>query len=209
MLEYPSIPGSSKAPKEVCYAFEKLDGSNIRVKYTHKKGFHLFGSRHELIDASHPHLGQVIEVFNTTHAEKLTELFKEHFPHEKTIIAFGEFYGPNSFAGLHEPTDIKQFTLIDILLCQKGGQSKFVHPKDFVDNFQDVAKAQLLYTGNLNDEFIKDVKTGKYPVVEGVVCKGFKPTGAYRGKIWMCKIKTDAYIARLKERFKADWEKYF
>lgn len=39
MVEYPSIQNSSKAPRKNCIAFEKLDGSNFRAKWTQKNGF--------------------------------------------------------------------------------------------------------------------------------------------------------------------------
>lgn len=50
MIEYPSIIASAKAPREHCIAFDKLDGSNTRVKFQPKKGWCLFGSRMQLFD---------------------------------------------------------------------------------------------------------------------------------------------------------------
>ena len=41
-------------------------------------------------------------------------------------------------------------------------------------------------------------------VAEGVVCKGGKT-----GDTWMVKIKTNAYMNRLKESFASDWENYW
>ena len=67
---------------------------------------------------------------------------------------------------------------------------------------------EIVYRGNLNDEFIADVRGGKYNVNEGVICKGTETSGQYRGGIWMCKIKTQAYLDRLKDRFRDDWAKY-
>ena len=40
----------SKAPRKDCYAFDKLDGSNMRAKWTQKKKYHVFGKRKQLID---------------------------------------------------------------------------------------------------------------------------------------------------------------
>ena len=62
--EYPSIINSSRAPRKDMFAFEKLDGSNLRVKYTKKKGFIMFGTRTQALDPSHPHLGSGIELFH-------------------------------------------------------------------------------------------------------------------------------------------------
>ncbi len=208
MIEYPSIIGPSKAPKLPCMAFEKYDGSNIRVKYTAKNGFTIFGSRREFIDEKHPHLGQIIEVFNKTHAEELTKIFQKHYRDEKELTVFGEFHGPNSFAGLHVPDDIKTFTMFDVLLVKKGN-SKFIPPREFVKTFSDkVETAEMLYDGNLNEEFITKVQNGYYTLGEGVVCKGHTSNGAYRGNVWMAKIKTFAYLQRLKDRYGDDWEKY-
>jgi len=35
-----------------------------------------------------------------------------------------------------------------------------------------------------------------------------EPSGAFAGGIWMCKIKTQAYIDKLKEQFKDNWQQY-
>ena len=208
MIEYPTILSSSKAPRKPCIAFEKLDGSNIRVKYTQKRGFDLFGSRHELIDASHPFLGEVISVFHRDFTQPLTKIIKKEWPNERELIAFGEFFGEKSFAGQHYPNDPKQFVLFDMLICGKPN-SKFVHPKDFVELFGESVKIpKIIYRGNMNDELIKEVRDGKYDLNEGVVCKGLEKSGAFRGGIWMCKIKTQAYFDKLKVRFGPDWEKY-
>ena len=59
----------------------------------------------------------------------------------------------------------------------------------------------LWYVGNLNDQLIADVRAGKYDVVEGVVCKGTQRTGAHRGGTWMSKIKTQAYLDKLFNRY--------
>ncbi|WP_293350146.1 MULTISPECIES: hypothetical protein [unclassified Microcoleus] len=50
-----------------------------------------------------------------------------------------------------------------------------------------------------------DIRSGKYSVNEGVVCKG----GGSTNNPWMVKIKTDAYMQRLQEAFQDDWENYW
>lgn len=50
MKDYPSIPGSSKAPQLPCIAFKKYDGSNIRAEWSKKRGWYKFGTRTQLID---------------------------------------------------------------------------------------------------------------------------------------------------------------
>lgn len=200
MTEYPTILASSKAPRKLCIGFEKLDGSNIRVKYTAKRGFELFGSRTQLIDASHPHLGQVVAVFNASFKEPLEKIMKDKFPNEREAIAFGEFFGPNSFAGMHVESDQKKFVLFDLFIGHKN--SKFLLPQEFIKLCADkVETARVVYEGNLSDELIKDVREGKYDVFEGIVCKGREKTGAARGGVWMAKIKTQKYFDTLYSKY--------
>jgi len=201
MIEYPSIVGSSKAPRKPCIAFDKLDGSNIRVKYTQKRGFDLFGSRTQLIDEKHPHLGKVVELFKRDFEQPLTKIMKKNYPNEREAIVFGEFFGDKSFAGWHDPEDTTQrFVMFDILIGHKN--RKFLLPQDFIDLFQGVvAIPSAVYQGNLNDEFIKDIREGKYNVAEGVICKGTQKTGDARGSVWMAKVKTQAYLDKLFNRF--------
>ena len=188
--------------------FEKLDGSNIRIKYTPKKEFCLFGSRHTLFDEKHPHLGEVVGIFREDLAEELLKVFRKEFRNEKEIICFGEFLGENSFAGLHKKEDKKEFYLFDILLKKKNWY-EFVTPKEFIKTFGQVVKIpKVVYEGNFNDELIKNVREGKYNVKEGVVAKGTNKRGDYRGKVWMAKIKTTSYLTELKRIFGQEWEKY-
>ncbi len=192
---------SSKAPREACVAFDKLDGSNIRVKYTNKKGFHLFGSRTQMFDKGHPFLGDAVDIFYQKYEDKLVDLIEQNFPNEREVIAFLEFFGPNSFAGFHVKEDPKDLVLFDILVGHKN--RKFLMPQEFLDLTTEVQapSPRLIYTGNLSDQFIQDVRDGKYDVVEGVVCKGVMRTGAHRGGMWMAKIKTKTYLDRLKGKF--------
>lgn len=208
MIEYPQILASSKAPRKSCIAFDKLDGSNIRIKYTDKRGFDLFGSRTQLIDKTHPHLGEVVDIFNRDYGQTLTKLFKREFPNEREIIVFGEFRGPQSFAGTHVVGDPKEFTMFDVLVGHKF--PKFILPQEFVKMFDGVVKIpRVIYRGNLNDELIKDVRASKYDVFEGVICKGTEKTGAAMGGVWMAKIKTQKYFDELNSKFGAEGiEKY-
>jgi len=208
MIEYPSIMPSSKAPREHCIAFEKLDGSNIRVKYTKNKGFNLFGSRTQMFDKSHPFLGAAVDIFYRDYENPLVDLIENKFPNEREVIAFLEFFGPNSFAGWHEQTDTKTLVLFDIMVGHKN--RKFILPREFVNLCKDkMTIPRVIYEGNLTDQFIKDVREGKYPVTEGVVCKGTQRTGSSRGGMWMAKIKTQTYLDRLFGKFGEDGVKKF
>lgn len=209
MVEYPSISSSSKSPRQHCIAFEKYDGSNIRVKYTKKKGFNLFGSRTQLFDKSHPLLGEAIDIFYKQFDDALVDLIEDNWPNEREVIAFFEFFGEKSFAGNHEKNDPKSLVLFDLMIGHKN--RKFLLPQDFV-NFTAPLKIEIpkvIYNGNLNDQFIQDVREGKYNVFEGVVCKGTKRTGAARGNVWMAKIKTKKYLELIFVRLGEDGIKKF
>lgn len=58
-----------------------------------------------------------------------------------------------------------------------------------------------IFTG----QFAEDVRKGNYRVTEGVVCKG----GKTPDDLWMAKIKTYDYMARLKQAFADRWEEYW
>lgn len=204
MIEYPHIPSSAKAPREACIAFDKLDGSSIRIKYTQKRGFDLFGSRTQLIDAAHPFLGGVVANFKVNFEQSLLKIIKKEWPGERELIVFGEYLGEKSFAGMHEPTDeTRKFVMFDVLFGHKN--RKFVLPQDFIKLFQGTVEIpRVIYEGDLNDELIKDVQEGKHDVTEGVICKGTQRTGDVRGSVWMAKIKTQAYLDRLFNKFGDD-----
>jgi hypothetical protein len=74
-------------------------------------------------------------------------------------------------------------------------------PRQFVKNFGDLPfTAEVVYEGNLNQQFIDDVRNGVYNVNEGVVAKGDN---------FMTKIKTNAYLAKLKSIYRDGWQNYW
>lgn len=207
MIEYPSIINSSKAPRKHCLAFDKLDGSNFRAKFTQKKGFDTFGTRTQLIDATTPFWGEMVEIFLTKYSAELDKLFRsKDFRDFREIIIFGEFLGENSFAGRHEEEE-HDLVFFDILLGHK--QRKFVKPREFVKLAKNhFPSPEVVYEGNLNEEFISRVRDNEFGLKEGVICKGTEPSGAFAGGVWTCKIKTNEYIQKLKGLFGDEWVKY-
>lgn len=194
-------------------AFEKIDGSNIRIKWTHKKSFCLFGSRENLIDETHPHLGGVIRLFHTTFGPELDYILRKNFQNEKEIIVFGEYWGPNSFAGIHvDPKDQMNLTIFDIMLIKKSF-NEFLLPQEFIKVLSrtSIPVPRIIYDGILGEDFIMRVRNNAFDgeLNEGVVCKGKEKTGAFRGKVWMCKIKTNKYMEKLKERHGNNWSKFW
>ena len=215
MLQYPSIVGVKSTPLgEPCIAFYKYDGSNLRFEWDKKNGWNKFGSRTQMIDIKTPILGKGIEIFMDTMANEVIYRIKDYegkqFNNLQRITAFAEFFGENSFAGTHYEQDTKELKLFDTFLFKKG----FLTPKDFVKLFGDWDKsAEVIYQGNLNDPFIQAIRQNTLEgqeLFEGVICKGVskKIKSPYHGDLWMTKIKTQAYLDRLKNVFADDWEKY-
>lgn len=213
MLHYPKIPGSRNAPDGRCVAFEKYDGTNLHWVWDRDFGWHAFGTRRDvfnLTDAGveqfaqrHAHLRPCVEAFRGTLASGLERMFREHpwytgFP---SLKAFTEFLGPNSFAGLHKEDDPKEVRLFDVWAEPFG----MVGPHQFVADFGHLPIARVVYEGKLTGKFAEDVRVGKYDVAEGVVCKG----GTGGPDVWMVKVKTYAYLARLKQAFADRWEEYW
>ena len=78
-------------------------------------------------------------------------------------------------------------------------------PQRFVADFGHLPTARVVYQGKLTGKFAENVRTGKYDVSEGVVCKG----GSGGEDLWMAKIKTYAYLKKLKRSFGERWEDYW
>jgi hypothetical protein len=213
VLYYPKIPGSRNAPDGRCVAFEMYDGTNLHWDWDRDFGWHAFGTRRDecnLTDAGvvqfaqrHAHLRQCVEVFRGTLAVELERVYREHptYAEFPSFKAFTEFLGPNSFAGLHREDDPKELRLFDVQAEPFG----MIGPHQFVADFGHLPIARVVYEGKLTGKFAEDVRVGKYGVAEGVVCKG----GAGGSDVWMVKVKTYAYLARLKQAFADRWEEYW
>jgi hypothetical protein len=213
MLLYPKIPGSAEAPSAKCIAFDKVDGTNLHWCWERDFGWHAFGTRRDEFNltasgitefcAAHPGLEDAAPVFLRTLAEPLDELLRTHPNYAATtaVQAFTEFVGPNSFAGAHAPDDPMQTVLFDVQLNGHG----FISPQQFVQDFSHLPTPRIIYTGKLTGAFLEAVRAGKYDVAEGVVCKG----GTGGADRWIVKVKTYAYLERLKKAFGARWQDYW
>lgn len=197
MLQYPSIIGAAKAPLgRPCIAFYKYDGSNLRWEWSPKQGWHKFGTRKHLFDESDLQFGEAVPLFMNTIADDVLYRTKQLVKKPERITVFTEFFGEHSFAGSHVDGDPKELRLFDAFLFKKG----FVEPKLFVETYGDADySAKVVYEGNFNREFVTDVRTGKYPVFEGVIAKG---------KDWMAKVKTNAFFDKLRDRYNDQWEQF-
>jgi len=208
MKEYPSIPRiNDDLIGRSCISFYKYDGSNIRSEYSKKKGWYKWGTRRRLFDKTDRDYGCAIEIFQKEYAESLEKIIRDVYKAEKAI-AFLEFFGPHSFAGKHEPgellgadsNDPKQLVLFDINIHRKG----IVGPKEFIKNFGNLKIPDVIYEGFITEEFLENVRHSRYPINEGVVCKGGEGH-----KLWMTKVKSWDYLRRLKEKFGECWKEHW
>lgn len=209
-LVYPKMRGSGSAPLSKCIAFEKYDGSNLHWVWDPELGWYAFGTRRDRFDLddrgidqfkqAHPGLEDAAGLFQQSLAEPLARVIHANDCYASTkIVAFTEYLGTNSFAGRHKSGDAKRLVLFDVEVA-----AGFLAPDLFVSQFADLPIARVIYRGKLTGKFTTDVREGRYDVAEGVVCKG----GA-TGEVWMVKIKTNAYMRRLKESFADDWEDFW
>ncbi len=212
-LIYPKIPGPANCPLKQCVVFEKLDGTNMHWKFTPGIGWTHFGTRRtqfslddngivefgkthpEISEAPHLFLRSMIGIVNAPIC--LNE-----------IILYTEFLGNNSFAGSHLSSDRKKLVLFDALI-----NGRILDPKSFIDAFSsynppdefddDFDLPKIVYQGKFSGQLVEDIRNGKYKVNEGVIIKG-----PYKGEVYMCKVKTNEYLNRLKKSFD-DWENYW
>lgn len=199
MKAYPSIPKISREfIDRPCIAFRKEDGSNIRMEWSRKTGWYKSGTRTRLFDKSDTEFGCAIEIFHKNFAEPLAKAIRDNYKCD-SAIAYLEFLGPNSFAGQHKEDDPKELILFDVNIHKKG----FVGAGDFVRKFGHLKSAEVIYQGLLTEELIDNVRQNKYNLKEGVVCKGGGNKSPH--DIWLCKIKTFAYLEELKKRFE-NWQ---
>jgi len=192
---YPSI--NTSIIDQPIIAFDKIDGSNIRVEWSRKTGFMKFGTRKRLLSPEEKPFGEAVDLFMNSYAEDLERIFrKERF--ERTT-AFVEFAGPNSFAGFHAEEE-HEVTLFDLHVYKKG----LLPPREFLKLFEDkVRTAPVLFEGKANSDFISSVKDGSLEgmTFEGVVCKGGLDN---RRRPIAFKIKNRAWLEKLKTKYGHD-----
>lgn len=200
MEQYQSITNEITNGKY--HVFSKLDGQNIRAEYSLKSNsFVKFGMRHTMIDRNTEKTGIVVDILN----EKfrcLMDVFKKH--KLQKVTAFFEFYGPNSFCGIHSETDTLTCTLIDIKVYKKG----YLLPSEYLDIVDESKCDSAYYHGcfGIGAEFIKLVRESKLENMakEGVVCKGQPLKKGFPPH--MFKIKSEAWLGELRKKCKTEEE---
>jgi hypothetical protein len=199
MNQYFHIPGYKDAPKGLpCIAFDKLDGQNVRFEWTKKRGWYKFGTRRRLFDESDVEFGRSIPVFLNKYGDAIPKVLRDEKEYRgiTEVIVFCEWVGPNSFAGIHDPNDTLDVVLFDVNPYKKG----IISPRQFIKHFGHLDIPRTIFVGNFNQEFINDVRKGRYDVKEGVVAKGNKPNGRPPHNYWCAKIKTLGWLAELKRK---------
>lgn len=197
MKSYPSIDKQIRDDVYI-YAFDKLDGSNIRAEWNSKRGFYKFGTRNQLMDENTQPFGQAIPIIQNKYEKELAMVFKEQ--RWQDAICFFEFHGPNSFAGNHLETDEKTVTLFDVNPYKKG----ILEPNDFIKLFGHLDIPKILFEGKANSTLVEQVKNSTLAgmTFEGLVCKGQNDKKTKQPI--MFKIKSHAWLEKLKTFCKGD-----
>lgn len=198
MKQYPEIKYYGDYWSLPVIAFEKIDGSNMRFEYSHKRGFYKFGTKGQMIDRRSIPFGFAINLFLDKYEGKLTEIFKSKtYRNSLAFVCFAELNGFNSEFGQHQfGNDIFDITLFDVSEYKHG----LIPPRQFLNDFKDVGIPNVIYEGNLNRDFVNRVKTNEFSLKEGVVAKGLIPRKKSGENLYYCKIKTNGWFERLRAR---------
>jgi|ERR1035437_17125 hypothetical protein len=201
MNAYPTIDYWGQNLGLKIFAFDKIDGSNIRVEYSQKRGFYKFGTRKMMIDEKNEPFGFVIDLFMKKY-EPLIKIFKsKDYRNSLSYVCYLELAGEKSEFGSHDFKNDKTITLT-LFDIEDVRKNEFIVPKNFIKHFgEEVDIPRVVYNGNLNKEFIQQVKENKLDsglLVEGCVCKGII-SNRKDSALFMCKIKTNDWFDRLRK----------
>jgi len=207
-LAYPKIPSTLDCPLKQCIAFEKLDGTNIHFVWSPEHDFHSFvtrRNRYTYSDASltqfhkdHPGLDGLEQAFQKIE-QPLSDFLIKNYYGTQEVIVFTELCGLHSFAGFHNPKEEKRAVIFDV---QVAGRP--LPPDQFIKLFEPFGIPKVVFQGKFTGQLFLDVRNGKYSVQEGVVVKG-----VVNGQVHMAKIKTNAYLEKLKAQFQNNWREYW
>ena len=163
---YPSISYGTESDLPVV-VFDKLDGSNVRAEWTRKKGWHKFGTRTRLVDATDPVFGEVPNLIVEKYGNSLGRALADK-GYDRAMCFF-EFHGPGSFAGMHNPAVQHTVTLFDVAPFAQG----ILDPELFLKLFGHLDMPAVLHQGTVTPELIDSVRNSTLTgmTFEGVVIK--------------------------------------
>ena len=171
---------------------EKVDGTNIGVVWDgHKVSFQ---GRTERADIPKPLLEKLNEMFGSLEVE---ELFEQKFG-EKTVILFGEGYGPKIQSGGNYRPDVS-FILFDVYIPENDLYLKRDAVEDIAKCF-DIDIVPIVGTGTLYEaiDYVKTKPVSEVSklyvvksdyVMEGVVCRPLVELRNRMGKRVIVKVK--------------------
>jgi len=199
MQSYPSIPYHTAGVEgSKVWVFDKPDGNNLRFEFSQNRGFYKFGTRTNLISKDDKDYGEGVKIFLDKYSKELEYRFKHLYPNSLSMTVFAEYFGKNSFSGIHDSNDIMDVTIFDIINYKKG----FIPVSKYIEQFGDLDITTLIDTTVFDSELIENVRNNTFltPLKEGVVVKGERK---HKGEIipWMCKIKTWEWLNKVKEKY--------
>lgn len=182
---------------EDIYAFDKLDGSNIRAEWNPKRGWYKFGTRNTMIDERDLQFGEAITLFLNKYGDSLPKVFRTNKSYKRieSFVVFAEYVGEQSFAGRHNASDPKDIILFDVNQYKHG----FVTPKNFVEDFGHLHIPDVIYKGPYTMDFVQTIRDNQYNLKEGVIVKGVLKTKNQKDEVWMVKVKTKEWLQKVKE----------
>lgn len=201
MKQYPKLHywKPEQLGKEI-WAQDKLDGQNLRFEGNLKRGFYKFGTRTQMISVDDPTFGLGWNLF----CEKYSDAILSHlskFLKSKTdkFTVFAELVGENSFAGKHNPEDKLDVILFDIWIFKKG----WLLPLELEERFGHIGTPKIIYKGEFNMDFVKDIQENIYQLKEGVIIKGIEGKEVFMNKVktkeWLERVKTELGVGALME----------
>jgi hypothetical protein len=182
---------------EDIYAFDKLDGSNIRAEWNPKRGWYKFGTRNTMIDERDLQFGEAITLFLNKYGDSLPKVFRTNKSYKRieSFVVFAEYVGEQSFAGRHINSDPKDIILFDVNQYKHG----FVTPKNFVEDFGHLHIPDVIYKGPYTMDFVQTIRDNQHNLKEGVIVKGVLKTKNQKDEVWMVKVKTKEWLQKVKE----------